>query len=138
MHRIMILLALSIPVNSALALTTQEQVKSLSQNLAAGQYHGNNSFGEACNVTVVDNGADGSGYTISISPLSGKGNPGVASATILPNIEDGYIGDTYGKTTDSNSYQEVGFAKFATAFQVSVQARIGQQTKPTGADCWIR
>ncbi len=49
---------------------TADDIKTMSTKLAGGIYKGLTPKGTECTVTVVDNGGDGTGYAINITPVT--------------------------------------------------------------------
>lgn len=48
---------------------TIDDIKTMSSKLGAGTYKGLTPKGNECTVTVVDNGGDGTGYAIDVTPV---------------------------------------------------------------------
>lgn len=126
MYKLFILIGIfSFPIFSH-AKVTRENIQTLALKLKGGDYAGFQN-GQICSVSVIDNGGDGSAYSVRVRPSEGTNNF-MADFTITMD-QEGQISDLGGDSIGENFIQNLTVVRKPNGLlYIRVLNQIGDET----------
>jgi len=90
------------------AKVSVDNIKTLALKLKGGEYSGSYN-GQSCSVSVIDNGGDGSGYSVRILPSTGAEN--IFADFTVTKDQEGQVSDPSADSIGANFNQSLTFVR---------------------------